>query len=206
MGFDYNIDTEIALLEKYELNPTELFVVKTLLLTQEGYSEDYLIRYLAIPESARGDLREVLTSLQNKGIILKSYKIPQKGKEFDPMEIPIAQNFFNTIYRNSFDMGKELLDTYPMFGQIQGSVVSLRGVSKKFDSLEDFFRFYGKQIKWNPEKHKEILELINWEQNNNIGFINFSLATFVIEHKWNELKALKEGKLVNTNYDTLTSL
>ena len=26
--------------------------------------------------------------LQNKGVILKSYKIPEKGQKFDPLEIP----------------------------------------------------------------------------------------------------------------------
>ena len=70
--FDYTIDEEIAILEKYGLTPTELFVIKTILLLQEDYPENYLLRYLQMPEKDRGDFREILVSLQNKGIILKT--------------------------------------------------------------------------------------------------------------------------------------
>ena len=93
-----------------------------------------------------------------------------------------------------------------MFTNIEGKVVGLRGISKKFDSLEDFYRFYGKAIKWDPKIHQRIIDLLNWEQNNNIGYINFSIASFVIEHKWEELEALKDGKIVNTNFETLETL
>lgn len=203
--YDYTIDAEIAILEKYGLTPTELFVVKIILLLGEGENE-YLYRYLQMPVKDRGDFRTILVNLQKKGIILKSWTIPLSGQEFDPEEIPINKAFFKTFYRSGFDMGKELFETYPMFTNINGSVVSLRGISKKFDSLEDFYRFYGKAIHWDPNKHQEILDLIKWEQNNNVGFINFSLSSFVIEHKWNELSALKDGKLSNINFDTIKSL
>ena len=171
---------------------------------QEGYPEDYLLRYLKLPE--KEDFRTTLVNLQNKGIILKSYEIPKKGETFDPEEIQINKAFFKTVYRSGFDLGKELFDTYPMFTNIEGKVVGLRGISKKFDSLEDFYRFYGKAIKWDPKIHQRIIDLLNWEQNNNIGYINFSIASFVIEHKWEELEALKDGKIVNTNFETLETL
>ncbi len=204
--YNYNIDEEIAILEKYNLSPNELFVVKTILLLQEGYPENYLFRFLQIPEEDRGDFRSVLLSLQNKGIILKTYKIPNKGEEFDPSEIPINKLFLKNIYRASFDMGMELFEHYPMFTEINGSTVALRGISKKFDSLEDFYRFYGKQILWNPETHKHIIDLIDWEQQNNVGFICQSIASFVINHGWNELEALKDGKIANYNFNAIRQL
>lgn len=204
--FDYTIDEEMALLEKYALTPTELFVVKMLLLQQEGYPENYLARYLKSSQDNKDSFRDTLVSLQNKGIILKSYNIPKKGETFIPESVQISKNFFTTIYRSAFDMGKELFEIYPMFGEINGTTVSLRGISKKFDSLEDFFRFYGKQIKWNPEVHKKVLDLITWEQKNNINYINFSLATFVIENKWEELEALKEGKITHINFNAIKQL
>lgn|SRR5574344_217808 len=202
--YDYNIDEEIAIMEKYGITPNELFVIKAILLLQEGYPEDYLLRYLKLPE--KEDFRTTLVNLQNKGIILKSYEIPKKGETFDPEEIQINKAFFKTVYRSGFDLGKELFDIYPMFTNIEGKVVGLRGISKKFDSLEDFYRFYGKAIKWDPKIHQRIIDLLNWEQNNNIGYINFSIASFVIEHKWEELEALKDGKIVNTNFETLETL
>ena len=33
-----------------------------------------------------------------------------------------------------------------------------------------------------------------------------SIATFVINENWNELEALRDGKLANINYDTIKSL
>jgi hypothetical protein len=106
---------------------------------------------------------------------------------------------------DSFEMGKELFEMYPMFGNIQGCVTSIRGVSKKFDSLEDFYRAYGKAIKWNPETHQEILDLIKWAKDNT-QFIQFSLASFVVDRRWEELKALKDGDLANVNYNAIRML
>jgi len=204
--FDYTIDEELHLMQKYKLNATELLVIKMILLIKEHFPKNYLMEYLSIPEDVRGDFRDTLLSLQNKGIILKSYKIPAKGQKFDPEEVQINSGFFKTIWRESFDLGKELFDTYPMFGNINGTTVSLRGIAKKFDSLEDFFAYYGKTIRWDSLLHKKILDLIRWEQSNNVGFINFSLATFVIEQKWLELEALKDGKIANINFNALQAL
>ena len=203
--FDYSIDNEMLLMEKYNLTPTELFIVKIIFLYTENYPEAYISRYLSIPDNKK-TFRDNLISLQNKGIILKTYKIPDVGGELKPEEIEFNKNFTKNFCKSAFDMGKDLFDHYPMFGNINGTTVSLRGVSKKFDSLEDFFRFYGKQIKWDPDLHQEILDLIDWEQSNNVGYICFSLATFVIEHKWEELKALKDGKIANINYNAIKQL
>lgn len=200
-----SIDEQLNILEKYGLNPIELFIVNLIFLTQEGYEEPYLLRYLKIPEN-KENFRPTLLKLQNKGIILKSYKIPEKGSKFDPLEIPLNQNFFKTFWKSSFELGKELFETYPMFTNINGYTVSLRSIAKKFNSLEDFYRFYGKSISWNLDKHKEIIDLINWEQQNNIGFLRMSLSSFVIEQKWNELKALKDGDVANINFDTLVQI
>lgn len=199
------IDQDLAIIEKYRLTPTELFVVNLIFLTQEEYEEPYLSRFLKIPEN-KELFRPTLVELQNKGIILKSYKIPEKGQKFDPLEIPLNQNFFKTYWKASFELGKELFDKYPMFTNINGVTVSLRSFAKKFNSLEDMYRFYGKTIGWNADKHREIIDLIEWEQNNNIGFLRMSLSSFIIENKWNELKALKDGNIVNVNFDTIVQI
>ena len=90
-----------------------------------------------------------------------------------------------------------------MFININGALFSARGIAKKFNSPEDFFRYYGKAIGWNIDKHNKIIELLKWEQNNDVHFINMSIATFVINENWNELEALRDGKLANINYDTI---
>lgn len=201
---EHSIEDELTILEKYGLTPNELFSIKLILITQEGGQENYLFKFL---QTAAGkDFRDILLSLQNKGVILKSYKIPGKGEEFDPEEIAVNKVFFKNLYKSSLDMGMELFEAYPMFTEINGATVALRGISKKFNCIEDFCRFYGKQIKFNPETHKEILDLINWEQDNNIGFICQSISSFVINQGWHELKALRDGKVANINFGAVTQI
>ena len=196
-----NIDNQLAVLEKYGLTPNEFFVLELLLMVQDDYSIEYFNRYARLNESV---LRNSIESLQEKGVILKSYKIPKDS--INPYEIPINKNVSKTFWRASLEMGGELFEAYPMFGNINGNLVSLRSVSKRFATLEDAFRYYGKVINWNPDKHEEILDLIRWEQDNCVRFINMSLSSFIIDQKWNELKALRDGELANINYDTIRSL
>ncbi len=199
-----DLDNELVILEKYDLTPTELSVLKYIILYQEDNTSNYLSRYLK--SNNKSTFRDTLVSLQNKGIILKSYKIPNKGEKFDPNNIAINLNVVKTFWKGSYEIGKELFETYPMFAQINGALVSIRTISKKFNTPEDAFRYYGKVIRWNKELHNKIIELLKWEQDNDIHFINMSLSSFIIDQKWNELEALKDGKLVNINYDTIKSL
>lgn len=201
-----DIDEELIIIEKYKLTPTELYVLKQLVLIQEGYSTQYLSRYLNSSEENKVHFRDTLVSLQEKGMILKSYKIPKRGEKFDPRTVAINLNVVKTFWKASFELGKELFEAYPMFAFINGNPVSIRTLSKKFDTPEDAFRYYGKVIRWNPETHNKILELLAWEQEHNVHFLNMSLASFIIDQKWNELEALRDGKLGNINYDTIRSL
>ena len=198
------IDEDMGIMIKHHLCPNELFVIRILMLAKEE-DDSYLYRYFSLPEYIRGDFRETLISIQNKGIINKSYKIPVKGASFDPTAVEFNKNFVKAFCKESFEMGKELFDTYPMFGNINGCVTSIRGVSKKFNSLEDFYRAYGKAINWNPETHQKIIDLVKWAKDNT-QFIQFSLASFVVDHRWEELEALKNGDLANVNYDAIKML
>ena len=66
-------------------------------LRKKNITLNMFFRFLAIPEEMRGDLRSTLVSLQNKGIILKSYKIPNKGEQFHPEKVDFAVNFLKTF-------------------------------------------------------------------------------------------------------------
>ncbi len=171
------------------------------MLAQEE-DDSYLYRYLLLPEDVRGDFRTSLIRLQNKGILNKSYYIPPKGERFEPMDVEFNKTFVKGFLKASFEMGKELFETYPMFGNINGCTVPLRGISKKFDSLEDFYRAYGKAIKWNPETHSKIIDTLQWAKDNT-QFIQFSLASFVVDHRWEELEALRNGEIANINFNAI---
>lgn len=201
----HNIDEQLVLMEKYKITSDELLFLTVLLLLQDG-EDDYtfISHYLSLPIDCRNGIRETLISLQNKEVITKAYKIPEKGQKFIPEDVTINKNFVKNFYRCSFDMGKELFEAYPMFGIINGDPVGIRSVSKKFDSLEDFYRYYGKTISWKPETHEHIIELVNWAKERNL--LVTTLANFVIDHKWEELEALRNGEIANIDFNAVKQL
>ena len=117
-----NLEEELSILEKYRLTPTELFSIQTILLAQDNES-DFLIRFNNVLTLIDIKFRNILISLQNKGIILKSYSIPDEGSSLNLEEIPFNKGFIKNFYKSSFELGKELFDTYPMFGEIGGNVI-----------------------------------------------------------------------------------
>lgn len=195
------LEEEIALLDRYGLNSTELLVVRILLILQDENNEELFYKLITMLKNNNIQLREVLKSLQDKEILLKSWKLPVLGTKFDPYSIPINKNFTKNLYKSSFEMGKELFEAYPQWVSINNNVVSLRGVSRHFNSLEDCYFKYGKAIGWNIEKHQEIIELVTWAKENNV--LSKSLGSFVVDQGWHDLQALKEGSGMNTNLNAV---
>ena len=131
------LEEEISILDKYRITPNELMFIRTLLLLQDEENEDIFKSYIEALYKCEVKTREVILSLQSKGIILKNFHCPNEGEAFDPYSIPFNKNFIKNLYRCSFEMGKELFEAYPQFGIIGTSTVPLRTVAKKFDSLEE---------------------------------------------------------------------
>ena len=192
-----NLKNQILFRNKYKIDDNQLTLLEILLIAQNEEDNELVKMYF----TSTKDIRLHLIYLQNIGIILKTYKIPNKGEKLDIYDIPINKNFIKDFYKSSFEMGKELFETYPQFGIINGSSVGIRSVSRKFNSLEDFYRFYGKTIRNKPEMHQHIIDLINWAKEQNV--IVCSLCNFVIDHKWEELQALKDGNLANVNFNAI---
>jgi hypothetical protein len=192
---NHSLDSELILMRDYKLNPTELFVIKVILLAQDG-DYTYLQQF---NEIFNGQLRLVLESIQSKGIIIKAYKIPKEGTLFIPEDVQFNQNFLKKFYRSAFEMGEELFYTYPQSCTVQGQVFNLRTVSKHFDSLEQAFQKYAKSIKNNPEIHQEIINNIKWGIENGYNFT--TLDRFIIDRGGEALKAFKEGDSININLE-----
>ena len=198
------MEAEVSLLDKYRLVPTELFLIRVLLLLQDDNNEELFLNYIKVLKQAGINLRNILLSLQEKEILLKSCKIVKEGEEFDPYSLQLNKNFIKNLYKCSFELGKELFEEYPAFAIINNSYTSLRGVSKHFNSLEDAYIKYGKSIKWNPEIHKEIIELVKWAKEHNM--LNMSLGSFIVNNGWYDLKAIMNGDAGNINFDTVKML
>lgn len=190
-------------MSEYKLTPNELYLIRTILMYEDD--EQYIAKYLNVCKITNTDVRSMLLNLQEKGIVLKSYKVPDSGTVFKPEDVDLNQNFIKRFHRASFELGQELFDVYPQFTVIQGCTVPLRSVSKKFDSLEDFFKFYGKTIKNNPDLHNHIIELTKWAAENT-SIINCTLASYVIDRRWMDIEALKTGDKGNVNFDTVKML
>ena len=175
---DLNLEQQLIFCDKYIITPNELLLLEIILLAQEGEQPEIVYNYFNANVDARGLTRPMLERLQAVGIINKTYKIPQKGERLNIYDIPINKNVVKDFFKCSFEMGKELFENYPMFGLINGEPVGIRSVSKKFDSLEDFYRYYGKSISWKPDKHEYIMELVSWAKDHNL--LVTTLANFVI--------------------------
>lgn len=195
-----NLKNQILFRNKYKIDDNQLTLLEILLIAQNEEDNELVKMYF----TSTKDIRLHLIYLQNIGIILKTYKIPNKGEKLDIYDIPINKNFIKDFYKSSFEMGKELFETYPQFGLINGSSVGIRSVSRKFNSLEDFYRFYGKTIRNKPEMHQHIIDLINWAKEQNV--IVCSLCNFVIDHKWEELEALRNGEIANIDFNAVKQL
>ena len=193
----FNLEEQVVLLEKYQINSDELLFITVILLIQEGDDNPYINLYFSLPASCRGSIRDLLTSLQEKQIITKEYKIPPAGSQFIPEDVTFNKNFIKMFYKASFWIGKELFETYPISTIVNGIEYKLRRVSKKFDSLEDAYRAYGKAISWKPEVHENILQLIEWGKENNYQFT--TLDSFIVDNDWLNIQAMRDNSILEAN-------
>lgn len=193
----FNLEEHIVMLEKYKINSDELLFITIILLIQEGEVSPYINLYFSLPSVCRGGIRDILTSLQNKQVITKEYKIPPSGTKFIPEDVMFNKNFIKTFYKGSFWIGKELFENYPISTVVNGVEYKLRRVSKKFDSLEDAYRAYGKAISWKPDKHQQIMQLIEWGKDNNYQFT--TLDSFIVDNDWLNIAAVRDNGTLDSN-------
>jgi len=190
---ELSIDRELDFMIKYQLFPEEFLIIQLIFLAQEDHSE-YLSKYFS-QMPLKGAPRDTLLALQEKGIINKSYKIPEKGATFNPRDVDFNKVFLKSFNQHSGDMGMELFMTYPSFVNIQGRQCSLKNISKLFKSMDDFCFAYGKAIKFNPEMHAKIMELLTFGKENDL--IHYGITEFVISMKWLEIEELKLSDNIN---------
>lgn len=194
--FKFTIENELVFLEKYNLTPTELFAIRVILWAKEEGEYEWLQRFAKTVK-----LRDILGNLQEKGIILKSWKIPVENSILHVEDIPFNQNFQKQFFRASFEMGQELFEIYPSSTFVNGQYYNLKSVSKRFDSLEQAFQKYAKYIHNNPETHSHIIELIKWGKENEFAFT--TLDRFIIDLGWTSIEEFKEKNVININNEAI---
>lgn len=194
-----NLDSELSCYSYYNLTPNEMMLVRILLLAINNDPEElkYVNQYFKLPESCRGSIIEMLYTLQSKGIINKTYKIPAKGQGFNPAKVELNQNTIKGLFKASYELGKELWEVYPLSTVVGSTEHKLKRISNKYNSLEDAFRYYGQCIRWNPTTHKQIIDLVNWGKANNYSFT--TLGAFLADHDWENIKAMRNGSILTSS-------
>lgn len=179
-------------MSKYGLTAEELLVVKLVFLAQENHAEHLK---MFKEDCSNSGLLTILQNLQEKEVILKSYKLPAVNSKFYPENVEFNKIFMKNYLQHSYDMGMELFLAYPSFVSIQGKQCSLKNLSKMFHSIDDFAYNYAKNIKFNLEKHKEVLEILEWAKENNL--LHYGISEFITSLKWLELAELMESGDIN---------
>lgn len=176
------LDTIINIITQYKLTADELLLIYLTLCAQDGHPE-YFAKWFNGGGQAR--LKELFLSLKDKGIIHKNYN----PSSYIPDEIEFNKVFLKKYFKQAGVLGKELFDNYEPFIRINGTVHSLRNISKKFYSLDDFFFWYSSTIGHSVEKHQEILEILRWARDNKL--VKVSILEFVASRKWEEFAKMK---------------
>lgn len=189
-NLELSIENEIEFMNKYQLTADELFLMKLIWYAQDSHPE-YLTNYFSRNQLGKS-IRELLMSLKDKEIILKSYKIPEKGEEFNPNDVIFNKNSTKNFIRYSNELGMDLFNNYPAFTYINGRAFSLRNVTKLYKSLDEMCFAYGEAIKFNPEKHQEVIELLEYAKENNL--INSGICSFIAEHQWDMYAQMRDGE------------
>jgi hypothetical protein len=187
-----SIDREIKFMIKYQLTADELFVLRLIFYAQEGHDE-YISMFFTECQLSFS-LKTILASLQSKGIINKSYVIPQAGEVFHPLDVDFNKEVLDQYLQHSTDMGIELFEAYPAYTNISGRTFSLRNISKNFRNLDDMCWHYGCAIKFDRKKHEEIMELLAFGKENNL--IHSGISDFILSHGWLALEAYRNEGLI----------
>ena len=185
-----DINTILNLLITYKIDANELLLVYLTFLArdEEGHPE-FFRKWFQNGGSSK--LKDLFESLKVKGLIHKDYN----PDSYNPNEIEFNKNFLKSWIKNSGELGQELFNAYPPFLQSSGKLLPLKNIAKKFNTLDEFFFAYSSAIKHNPEKHKEVMELLEWGKKN--GQIKYNVCEFIISHKWEELKYLKDNGITS---------
>lgn len=187
-NLELSIEKEIDFMIKYQLTSDELFLMKLIWYAQDEHPE-YLQKYFSECKLGK-EIRELLMSLRDKGIINKSYIIPEKGDIFNPNDVDFNKLVIKSFIQHSQELGLQLFDSYPAFTYVNGRPFSLRNITKLYRSLDEMCFAYGEAIKFDPEKHEEVLEILDYARDNNL--INNNICQFIAERQWDMYKQLRD--------------
>ena len=193
--YETSLKEEINIYINSGLTPTELFLLRLLFLAIDGDSTN-LINYLSNVQNGKQLFRQVLESLQNKKVILSTFKIPKEGETLNYKSIPFNKNFTKMYVRESNELGKELFEAYPPFITINGKLCSIKNFTKAgLYSFDEFCLYYAKAIKSASVTHERVMEAVEFGKEYNL--LNYSIIEFIASRKWIEIEYIRSSGNVN---------
>lgn len=199
------LDTILNIMAKYKLTADELLLVYLTFIAQTENGDPKINNHYFrkwYEGGGKERLRKLFDSLKEKGIIKKNYN----PKTYDPDEIEFNGNFLKQYFKLSGELGMELEDAYPTILYLNGKAVSLKNIAKRFLNKSEFYFWYSSTIGHSIEKHREILEILEWAKSKDL--VQVSMIEFVSSQKWKEFKELRDkgfnGKVSTEQiYDTV---
>ena len=204
--YDLTLDEELELMEKYSLTASQFMIVKLLIIAQDSEEgENYLSRYQNYCDDKTLTF-DFFKKLNDKDVITKDSAIFKETKKFYPEDVTFSKNFIKNFYKSSNQLGKEIWNKYPTYIVGNYKNYPAKNFSKRFKDLNELFRFYGKQIKYNPIKHDQIIQSLDFAIKNDL--ITEGIVDYLLANKWNEhIKIMTgEDKLVKMTFDTTVLL
>ena len=217
---DFSITNKMTFMKELGITPNEYELIIGLCMAQDEEVEDTLpyktemehpshvpdVSYLIGLQNLIGkvELRKLLLELQNKGIILKSCKLPDPNGEegMRPNDIKFNKNFLKKYIRHSGEMFWELYWSYPEVADINGKLMSLRNTfgNGGWGNLDEAASFYGQRIQYNAATHKMIIDLVNKAKEQ--GILNMGLVKFLRGEEWRNIEQLiSNGGYGNKNLE-----
>lgn len=196
-NLELSIEREIDFMIKYQLTADELFLIKLIFYAQDGHDE-YISMFFSQDQLGKS-IREILISLQTKGIINQTFTIPESGQVFNPQDVDFNKKVIKSLYQHSQDLGMDLFNIYPPYTYINGSPYSLRNFTKLYKSFDEMCFAYGKEIKFDLKKHEQIMNILEWAKDNNK--IRNNLGQFIAERQWEMFEKMQNNDedVFNTN-------
>ena len=194
--YKLNVDLErkLAIMAKHELNAEEWLMIELLLISEDF--PELLMKYFNECKKEKIP-RETLLGLKDKKIFASSYEIPNEGENFDLTQIEFSKTFKNNYFKESFEAGWELFDSYPEYIQNADKLMPARNITKNgYNDENDLFAKYNKSIQYKIENHKEVLELLEWAKNQKL--ITYGIVEYITTRKWLAHKQLKESGEINS--------
>lgn len=195
------LDTILNIMIKYKLTADELLLIYLTFIaqTENGNPDENRVYFKKWYDGGGKErLRTLFNSLKEKGIIKKNYN----PECYDPDEIEFNQNFIKQYFKLTGELGQELMNAYPTTLYLNGKTVSLKNISKRFRDLPEFYFWYASSIGHSINKHRDILQILQWAKMNDL--IHIPIIEFVASCKWDEFQEMKNNGLqgdANT-YDT----